>query len=70
MVFDEIFSSLDRITARKIFARLFGNEGILRRSKTTTILSTHSSKVCHPTYFEELANLLQLSFYRRLITFS
>ena len=42
IILDDTFSSLDRVTARRVFARLFSKDGLLRRSSTTTILSTHS----------------------------
>lgn len=44
MIFDDIFSGLDRLTARKIFYALFSSDGILRRLRTTVILATHSCK--------------------------
>lgn len=48
MIFDDIFSALDRVTARKIFLNMFSRNGILRRLNTTVILATHSgsSNVC------------------------
>ncbi|OAA78570.1 ABC transporter, transmembrane domain, type 1 [Akanthomyces lecanii RCEF 1005] len=41
MVLDDIFSALDHPTAMAIFSGLFGENGILRQSRCTVILSTH-----------------------------
>lgn len=42
MILDDIFSGLDRVTARRIFFGLFSSDGLLRRLRTTVILATHS----------------------------
>lgn len=43
VLLDDVFSALDRKTARTIFANLFHEDGILgKNSRTTTILATHS----------------------------
>lgn len=44
LVVDDIFAALDRKTAAKIFARLFGPNGLLRQSQTTVVMATHSGK--------------------------
>ena len=41
-IFDDIFSGLDAVTEKKVFARLFGPEGLLRRWRTTVIIATHA----------------------------
>ncbi|KAM0258788.1 hypothetical protein ACHAQJ_003630 [Trichoderma viride] len=41
-IFDDVFSALDKATERIVFARVFGKDGLLRRSRTTIILATHS----------------------------
>ncbi|EGR49492.1 uncharacterized protein TRIREDRAFT_60116 [Trichoderma reesei QM6a] len=41
-IFDDVFSALDKATERIVFARVFGKDGLLRRSGTTVILATHS----------------------------
>ncbi|RSL73721.1 hypothetical protein CEP54_000267 [Fusarium duplospermum] len=40
IVLDDVFSSLDNSTSEKVFQRLLGPSGLLRRSKTTVILTT------------------------------
>jgi ABC-type multidrug transport system fused ATPase/permease subunit len=44
-IFDDIFSALDKATERLVFARVFSKDGLLRRSRTTIILATHSGKL-------------------------
>ncbi|KAL7903374.1 multidrug resistance-related protein [Trichoderma sp. TUCIM 5745] len=41
-IFDDVFSALDKTTERIVFARVFSKDGLLRRSRTTIILATHS----------------------------
>ncbi|KAH8821942.1 ABC transporter-like protein [Xylogone sp. PMI_703] len=41
-VFDDVFSGLDAPTERRIFQRVFGLQGLLRRNGTTVILATHA----------------------------
>ncbi|PTB42176.1 hypothetical protein M441DRAFT_78932 [Trichoderma asperellum CBS 433.97] len=41
-MFDDVFSALDKTTERIVFARVFSKDGLLRRSRTTIILATHS----------------------------
>lgn len=41
-VFDDILSGLDADTEDQVFARVFGDNGILRRRNATVLLSTHS----------------------------
>ncbi|KAI8655282.1 hypothetical protein NCS57_01276500 [Fusarium keratoplasticum] len=40
IVLDDVFSSLDNSTSEKVFQRLLGANGLLRRNKTTVILTT------------------------------
>ncbi|EPS37133.1 hypothetical protein H072_9271 [Dactylellina haptotyla CBS 200.50] len=42
MILDDIFSGLDTITEERIFMRLFGADGLLRRNRVTIILATHA----------------------------
>lgn len=42
VVLDDVLSALDRPTAEAIFSRLFGPNGLLKKSNTTIILATHS----------------------------
>ncbi|KID91337.1 ABC transporter, transmembrane domain, type 1 [Metarhizium guizhouense ARSEF 977] len=39
---DDIFSGLDSTTEEKIFARLFGHDGLFRKQKTTVIMATNA----------------------------
>lgn len=48
LLLDDTFSSLDRITARRIFMRLFGKDGLVKQAKLTTIMSTHSGELHEP----------------------
>lgn len=41
ILIDDIFSALDRETSKTIFENLFGDKGMLRKSKSTVILVTH-----------------------------
>ncbi|KAM0429767.1 hypothetical protein ACHAPT_006373 [Fusarium lateritium] len=40
LVLDDVFSSLDNSTSEKVFQRLMGTNGLLRRNNTTVILTT------------------------------
>ncbi|EEU41992.1 uncharacterized protein NECHADRAFT_50921 [Fusarium vanettenii 77-13-4] len=40
IILDDVFSSLDNSTSEKVFQRLLGGNGLLRRNKTTVILTT------------------------------
>lgn len=42
IILDDIFSGLDKTTERAIVQRLFGHLGLLRRTRTTVIIATHS----------------------------
>ncbi|KAF2175191.1 P-loop containing nucleoside triphosphate hydrolase protein [Zopfia rhizophila CBS 207.26] len=42
VIVDDILSALDNDTETEVFRRVFGPNGIVRRSKATTILCTHS----------------------------
>ncbi|KAL2670523.1 hypothetical protein Neosp_014311 [[Neocosmospora] mangrovei] len=56
IVLDDIFSSLDNSTSEKAFQRLLGGNGLLRRNKTTVILTT--SKV-HFLPFADYITMLE-----------
>lgn len=43
MILDDIFSGLDAISEDRIFSRLLGKSGLLRRLGTTVILVTHAA---------------------------
>lgn len=44
VVFDDTFSGLDAQNTRLIGERLFGRDGILRRTSTSVVLATHNRK--------------------------
>ncbi len=44
LVLDDIFSGLDAGTEEKVFRRVFGANGLLKRRGTTVVLCTHSAK--------------------------
>ncbi|TVY81873.1 ABC transporter FUM19 [Lachnellula suecica] len=41
-VFDDILSGLDSTTEMRVFARVFGPDGLLRHNGSTTVLATHA----------------------------
>jgi ATP-binding cassette, subfamily C (CFTR/MRP), member 1 len=43
-VADDVLAGLDHSTERKIFKRVFGKDGLLRKSGITALLATHSEK--------------------------
>lgn len=43
MILDDVFSGLDTISEDRIFSRLLGKSGLLRRLGTTVILVTHAA---------------------------
>lgn len=43
MILDDVFSGLDAISEDRIFSRLLGKSGLLRRLGTTVILVTHGA---------------------------
>lgn len=45
LVLDNTFAGLDYGSYCEIFNRLFGNDGLLKRSPATVIMTTHSSKL-------------------------
>ena len=45
---DDVFSGLDAISEDRIFSRLLGRSGLLRRLGTTVILVTHAAHA-YPT---------------------
>lgn len=44
MIFDDVFSALDKRTAKNVFRKVFGLSGLLRRLGLTAILVTQSSQ--------------------------
>ncbi|KAF3102920.1 hypothetical protein TWF706_005048 [Orbilia oligospora] len=42
IILDDVFSGLDMHTQSKVFDRVFGRQGLLRKSQSTVILATHS----------------------------
>ncbi|KAF3252677.1 hypothetical protein TWF192_004478 [Orbilia oligospora] len=42
IILDDVFSGLDMHTQSKVFNRVFGRQGLLRKSQSTVILATHS----------------------------
>lgn len=42
LIFDDIFSGLDADTEEKVFRKVFGPGGIIRRRQATAVLCTHS----------------------------
>lgn len=43
-VLDDVLSGLDAVTEEHVFRKVFGRDGLFRRSGTTVILATHSSE--------------------------
>ncbi|KAK8096968.1 P-loop containing nucleoside triphosphate hydrolase protein [Apiospora kogelbergensis] len=43
-VLDDVLSGLDAVTEEHVFRKVFGRDGLFRRSGTTVILATHSIK--------------------------
>ena len=43
MIIDDVFSGLDAISEDRIFSRLLGKNGLLRRLGTTVVLVTHAT---------------------------
>ena len=43
MILDDVFNGLDAISEDRIFSRLLGKNGLLRRLHTTVILVTHAA---------------------------
>ncbi|KAI7461939.1 multidrug resistance-like protein [Hortaea werneckii] len=44
MIFDDVFSALDKRTAKNVFRKVFGPNGLLRRLGSTAVLVTQSSQ--------------------------
>ena len=47
LVLDDVLSSLDTNTASTIVAQLFGDNGLLSGTDTTTVMTTNTSKYVH-----------------------
>lgn len=45
MVFDDVLSALDVTTANRVFAQVFGPNGLLRRMNTTVLLATQAYSI-------------------------
>lgn len=52
IVIDDAFTGLDNKTARSVFQRLMGPDGLLRKSKVTVIMSTSNSKAYRSLNFD------------------
>ncbi|KAI7229242.1 multidrug resistance-like protein [Hortaea werneckii] len=44
MIFDDVFSALDKRTAKNVFRKVFGTDGLLRRLGLTAVLVTQSAQ--------------------------
>ncbi|KAF1809448.1 P-loop containing nucleoside triphosphate hydrolase protein [Eremomyces bilateralis CBS 781.70] len=44
LIIDDVLSGLDSTTERLVFHRVFGKQGLLRKSNSTVVLATHSLK--------------------------
>lgn len=55
LILDDVFSALDKLTAAKIFRRLFGEQGVLRASHTTVILATNLIE--HLSYADQVITI-------------
>lgn len=53
LILDDIFSTLDYDTAKSIVDRLFGTNGLLKKSPTTVIVATKWSKFTVLNYFAQ-----------------
>lgn len=42
IILDDVLSALDRRTQNAVVTRLFGERGLLRKTRTTTVLMTHA----------------------------
>lgn len=60
LLLDDVFSGLDRSTAKSIFTRLLGPNGILRAAKSTVIMTTNFCKFL--LYTEEAIKRTNRSF--------
>lgn len=47
LVLDDVFSALDERTAKLLFQRVFGKEGLLRKANATVIMATHATRLYH-----------------------
>ncbi|KAK3196535.1 hypothetical protein K4F52_000417 [Lecanicillium sp. MT-2017a] len=45
LVLDDVFSAMDTITKKRIFTKLFGPDGLLRKSKTTVVVVGHDQQL-------------------------
>ena len=45
MVVDDVLSGLDWATQRHVWNRVFSQNGLFRKSRSTVILATHACKV-------------------------
>ncbi|KAK6510125.1 hypothetical protein TWF481_004839 [Arthrobotrys musiformis] len=56
IILDDVFSGLDMHTQSKVFSRVFGKQGLLRKSNSTVVLATHSTNL-----FRHADNIIVLS---------
>ena len=50
VILDDVFSGLDADTEEKVFNRLLGKQGLLRRSHVTVVLVTHAGEVPNQSF--------------------
>ncbi|KAF2817519.1 P-loop containing nucleoside triphosphate hydrolase protein [Mytilinidion resinicola] len=61
IIIDDILSGLDNTTERLVFNRVFGPKGLLRKSRTTVVLATHS------THFAQQADKIVVMSAGRIV---
>ncbi len=42
VVLDDVLGALDKATGKALFARVFGSDGLVKRSQSTVLLATHA----------------------------
>lgn len=47
LVLDDVFSALDETTAKSVFQRVFGKDGLVRSANATVIMATHATSFYH-----------------------
>ncbi|KAI6912716.1 multidrug resistance-like protein [Hortaea werneckii] len=55
MIFDDVFSALDKRTAKNVFRKVFGADGLLRRLGLTAVLVTQSAQ--HASFSDAVLKL-------------
>ncbi|KAF2502909.1 P-loop containing nucleoside triphosphate hydrolase protein [Lophium mytilinum] len=61
VIIDDVLSGLDNTTEKLVFDRVFGPNGLLRKSRTTVILATHS------THFAQQADKIVVMSAGRIV---